>query len=115
MLMVERRRLSFVDGFWSFVVGGIVIASTLLALDPITRPEDCLNTAGNASAFDNPGWDGYLVLAVFVWFSAVVVELGLLATLRRRRAVDIALRATCVLTLTILISCECLGLLLVCH
>ena len=113
--MVERRRLSVVDGFWAFIVGGTAITSTLLALDPVTRLEDCPNSAGNASAFDNPNWDGYLVLAVIVWFSAVFIEVGLLATSRRRRAVDVALRATCVLTLTILISCQCLGLLIVCH
>ncbi|MFI5910498.1 hypothetical protein [Dactylosporangium sp. NPDC051541] len=113
--MVERRRLSVVDGFWAFIVGGIAIASTLRVLDPVTRQQDCPNSTGNASAFDNPDWDGYLVLAVIVWFSAVFLELGLLATSGRRRAVDIALRATCVLTMTVLISCQCLGLLLVCH
>lgn len=115
--MVERRRLSVADGFWAFIVGGTAIASTLLALDPVTRQEDCPNygAAGNASAFDNPNWDGYLVLAVIGWFSAVFIEVGLLATSRRRRAVDVALRATCVFILTILISCQCLGLLIVCH
>jgi hypothetical protein len=115
--MVERRRLSVVDGFWAFVIGGTAITSTLLSLDPVTRQEDCPNfgAAGNASAFDNPNWDGYLVLAVIIWFSAVFIEVGLLATSRRRRAADVALRATCVLTLTILISCQCLGLLIVCN
>jgi hypothetical protein len=113
--MVYRLRLSVIDGFWAFIVGGVAIASTLLALDPVMRPEDCLNTAGNASAFDNPSWDGYLVLAVIVWFGAVFVEVGLLATSRRRRAVDVALRATCVFILTILISCNWLALLIVCH
>src|SRR3954470_21913746 len=101
--MVERRRLSFVDGFWALIVGGITIASTLLALDPVTRQEDCPNSNGNASAFDNPNWDGYLALAVIVWCSAILTELGLLAILRHRRAVDIALRATCVLTLMVLV------------
>src|SRR5690349_15641272 len=90
---------------------------TAMPFDPVTRQEDCPNygAAGNASPFDNPNWDGYLVLAVIGWFSAGLIEVGIMASSGGRDRVDVELRATCVFILTILISCQCLGLLIVCH
>lgn len=100
------------------IVGGIGLVALIVALNPITRQEDCPNyhAAGNASAFANPVWDLYLPLMALGWLVLIILEQALPSTWRHRTRIDIVTRAVSALGLAIVASC-CLipWFLLVCH
>lgn len=114
----DRGRPSPLSGLWAFVVGGIGLIALTVALNPITRPEDCpnYNAGGNASAFSNSAWDLYLPLMALGWLALIVVEQLLPSTRRHRDRVDIVTRAMTALGLALIASCCLLPwLLIVCH
>ncbi|WP_230688908.1 hypothetical protein ACN26Y_07130 [Micromonospora sp. WMMD558] len=114
----DRVRPSLLAGFWSFLAGGLVLVAVIVALDPITRREECPNygAAGNASAFADPVWDLYLPLMAIAWISFVAVEQTLPVTRRHRSRAAWAARAAAALVLAVVGSC-CLvvPLGIVCH
>lgn len=83
----------------------------LAGLDPATRYEDCPSYSGVArgndesSAFDDSSYDAWLALALFCWFTAVVMEQVLPVTTRGRRGWEIAARAMGATLLTLFLSC----------
>ncbi|MER7457940.1 hypothetical protein [Micromonospora sp. NPDC126480] len=105
--MIGRGPSSRLSGFWACLIGGAVIASLLMVLDPITRAEDCPNYGGNgnASAFDNAAWDLWFPLVLLGWLVLVLLEQTLPVTRRHRGGTDIAVRAASALSLSVVISC----------
>ncbi|MEV0611288.1 hypothetical protein AB0I61_33570 [Polymorphospora rubra] len=105
--MDDRARPPLLAGFWSFVVGGPVLAAVIVALNPITSQEDCPNygASGNASAFADPVWDLYLPLMALVWITFVFVEQILPVTRRHRSRSVRAARAVAALVLAVVGSC----------
>jgi hypothetical protein len=109
--MVDHRRPSILGGFRALIVGGLVIALTLAILDPATRDEECPNYSsgargsGDSSAFDDTNLDAMLALALFGWFTAVVMEQVLPITTRGRSGWEIAARAMGATLLTLFLSC----------
>ena len=75
----DRARPWPLAGFWSLVLGGIVLGAVIVALHPITSQEHCPNygAAGNASAFADPVWDAYLPLMALAWIALVAAEQAL--------------------------------------
>ncbi|PZV92672.1 hypothetical protein SAMN05443287_108189 [Micromonospora phaseoli] len=102
-----RRRSSWLSGFWTCLVGGAVIATLLMVLDPIMRYEECPNYGGNgnASAFDNPAWEFWFPIVLLGWLVLVVLEQTLPVTRRHRSGAEVAVRAASAFTLSVLISC----------
>ncbi|WP_432968660.1 hypothetical protein [Dactylosporangium sp. CA-233914] len=103
----DTPRPSRLSGCWACLVGGAVIASLLLFLDPILRQGDCPNAGanGNASAFANSDWDFYLPLVMIGWVLLVLVEQALPVTWRQRNRFDVAVRAASALALSLSSSC----------
>ncbi|GAB3833170.1 hypothetical protein GCM10027610_026550 [Dactylosporangium cerinum] len=115
--LYARSMIKF-SGFWALLTGGAAIAVLLAVLDPITRPEDCANYGGNgnASAFDNPGWDLGFSLVLVCWLAAIAVEQTLPVTRRHRGGVEVAARALGALTLAVVASCYLfLQVAVLCH
>lgn len=111
-------RPSRLSGFWACATGGAAIMLLLVVLDPKTRPEECSNYGGNgnASAFDNPGWDLGLLAILLSWIVLVTVEQVLPVTRRHRGGVAVVVRGVCALALTVVASCgPFLSLALLCH
>ena len=114
----DIERPARLGGFRALLVGGGLIALLLVYLDPVTRVEDCPNYGGNgnASAFADAGWDGYLPLLMIFWISAVVVEQALPYTWRGRGRVAGAARVTAAVVLSLFAACfVTLPLEVVCH
>ncbi|MDI6102377.1 hypothetical protein QLQ12_27535 [Actinoplanes sp. NEAU-A12] len=63
-------------GFWALLAGGLAIVTVIVALDPVTRQEDCSNyhAAGNVSAFDDPVWDLNLAVMGLGWIALTTLE-----------------------------------------
>lgn len=112
----DHRRPSPLRGLWSLSVGGLLLAVLLVALDPVTRFEDCPNygASGNASAFTNPAWDLLLPLLAFGWITATIVE-QVFPFARRGRADSIVRAAAAIGISTIVSCCGVGGLLGMCH
>lgn len=85
----------------------------VVALDPITRPEDCPNQTGNASVFSNPAWDLYLPMMALGWVVLIIVEQALPLTRRNRSRIAIAARAATAVVLSLVGSCCVLPLIMV--
>ncbi len=112
------QRASRLSGCWAFLTGGAAITLLLVVLDPITRPEDCANYGGNgnASAFDDPGWDLGLLAILLSWVVLVTVEQVLPVTRRHRGGAAVAVRGVCALALTVVAACgPFLSIALLCH
>lgn len=77
----------------------------MVALDPVTRPEDCPNYGGNGdgSVFHNAAWNVYLPLLALVWITATIAEQFL--PFARRGSVDSIVRATAAISISIVASC----------
>ncbi|WP_327004880.1 hypothetical protein OHA72_59390 [Dactylosporangium sp. NBC_01737] len=116
--MIDNGRPSPFSGFWACLAGGAAIAALLLYLDPVVRSEDCPNYGGNgnASAFDDPGWDLGLMMLLIGWMAAVLVEQTLPRTWRHRSRAGAAGRAVAALLLVVASSCGLfLNVAVLCH
>jgi hypothetical protein len=114
----DHARPSPLSGLWCFTIGGVGLVALTVALDPITRQEDCPNygASGNASAFPNPVWDLYLPILALGWMVLIILEQALPLTWRNRSQIDIATRAATAVTLSLVGSCGLLPwLLIMCH
>lgn len=103
----DRVRPSLLAGFWSFMVGGLVLGAVIVALNPITHQKDCPNygASGNASAFTDPVWDLYLPMMALAWITIVAMEQTLPVTRRHRSWAAWAARAAAALVLAVVGSC----------
>jgi hypothetical protein len=114
----DQARPSPLSGLWSFVIGGIGLVILTVALDPVTRQQDCPNYggSGNASAFSNPAWEFYLPVLALAWVALILLEQALPFTWRYRSGINMATRAATAVTLSIVASCGLIQqLLLMCH
>lgn len=106
-------------GFWALIGGGLVITAVIVALDPITRQEDCPNyhAAGNASAFADPVWDLNLTVMGLGWIALTTLEQFLPVTHRGWNGWFGAIaRAMIAITLSVVGCCCLIGrLLIMCH
>jgi len=108
----DHPRPSPVRGLWSFGAGGLFLAGLLVALDPITRPEDCPNYGGtgDGSVFADPAWNVFVPLLALIWIAATIVE-QFLPFARRSRA-DSITRATAAIGISVIASCCGIGQLI---
>lgn len=104
-------------GLWACLVGGVLVTSLLVVLDPITRQQDCPNygASGNASVFANSIWDLYFPLALFGWVALVIVEQALPTTWRHRSRLDLLLRGATAVGVSLIASCALGALLITCR
>jgi hypothetical protein len=111
-------RAPWTSGFRVLIVGGIVLVGLLLYLQPATDVTQCPNYGGNgnASAFPDERWDGYLILGVPVWLLFIGLEQILPVTARGRRGAVVVGRAIIAVMVAVVGSCCGLGpLLILCH
>jgi hypothetical protein len=114
----DDERASPLSGLWACVVGGLLIVVLLLFLDPVSRVEECPNygAAGNASAFDDSGWDFFFPLVVLAWITLTIMEQALPVTWRGRSRVEGWVRAgAAVMASTTAGCCLALGLAVACR
>jgi hypothetical protein len=104
-------------GLWALLVGGLLVTVLVVALDPITRQQDCPNygAAGNASVFANPAWDIYLPLMLLGWVALVLAEQAFPTTWRHRSRLTFLGRAATAVTVSLTGSCFIGAQLLICH
>ena len=111
-------RAPWTSGFRVLILGGIVLIGLLLYLRPATDVTQCPNYGGNgnASAFPDERWDGYLILGIPVWLLFIGLEQILPVTARGRSGAAVVGRAIIALMVAVLGSCCGLGpLLILCH
>ncbi|MER7005881.1 hypothetical protein ABT297_22970 [Dactylosporangium sp. NPDC000555] len=106
-MVADTSRPSRLSGWWACLVGGAVMASLLVFLDPILHQQDCPNAGGNgnASAFANSDWDFYLPLVMIGWAFLVIMEQALPVTWRGRSRLNAAVRAATAVAVSLSGSC----------
>jgi hypothetical protein len=112
------KRRSPLAGLWALLVGGVLLATLTVALQPATNVHGCSNYGGNGNgtAFSNGIWDLIYPLLLLVWLFAVVVEQLLPITWNGRKAALIVARALLAVTLALTAACGAgVKLLLLCH
>ncbi|GAB3864071.1 hypothetical protein GCM10029963_73850 [Micromonospora andamanensis] len=111
------KRRSPLAGFWALLVGGVLLTTLTVVLQPATDVRGCSNYGGNGNgtAFSDGIWDLYYLL-LLVWLLAVVVEQLLPITWNGRGAGLIVVRAFLAVMLVLIACCGVeIKLLALCH
>jgi hypothetical protein len=92
----DQARSSPLAGLWAFVVGGLLLATLLVFLDPVSTQRDCPNYSGsgNASAYPSPIWDLLFPLLTLLWVACVIAEQCLAETWQGHSRLEGAVRAS---------------------